>query len=110
MSWSSKPISVLVRATLGGASGTEGLITVIQKIRQLRMQKTEIKLTSRSAVLSFDSRPCRPSLTSSLVSKDLQHGSCLDPQRIGPSDLGRPEDVGISHGRSDARCKPRGPP
>jgi hypothetical protein len=31
------------------------LIIVIQKTRQLRMQRTAIRLTSRSAVRSFDS-------------------------------------------------------
>jgi hypothetical protein len=55
-----------------------------------------------------------------LASKDLQHGSCSDLQRTGRRnasrvfdrrwDLGRPEDVGISHGRSDARCKLGSPP
>jgi hypothetical protein len=33
---------------------------VIQKIRQLRMQKTAIKFTSRSAVRSLDSSALQP--------------------------------------------------
>ena len=45
---------------LGGASGADRLIIVIQNTRQLRMQKMEIKLTSRSAVLSFDSSALQP--------------------------------------------------
>jgi len=44
------------------ASGTERLSIVIQKTRQLRMQKTEIRLARRWAVLSFDSSALQPDL------------------------------------------------
>ena len=41
-----------VRAVVGGSSGEERLIIVIQNIRQARMQKEEIRFTKRSAVRS----------------------------------------------------------
>jgi hypothetical protein len=44
---SSVVISVVVNANVGGPSGQTRLIIVIQKIRQLRMQYTEIRLTSQ---------------------------------------------------------------
>lgn len=47
---------------LGGASGAERLSIVIQKTRQLRMQKSEIRLVRRWAVLSFDSSALQPDL------------------------------------------------
>jgi hypothetical protein len=42
---SSKRISVAVSATLGGALGAVRLSIVIQKMRQLTMQKVDIRLT-----------------------------------------------------------------
>jgi hypothetical protein len=39
------------------------LSIVIQKTRQLRMQKIEIRLARRWAVLSFDSSALQPDLT-----------------------------------------------
>lgn len=56
------PISVAVNARVGGASGAERLSIVIQKTRQLRMQKSEIRLVRRWAVLSFDSSALQPAL------------------------------------------------
>src|ERR1700737_2933902 len=56
----SKRISSCVKARVGDELGSERFIMVIQKTRQLRMQNTEIKLTSRSAVLSFDSSALQP--------------------------------------------------
>ncbi len=47
-------------ANVCGPSGQTRLIVVIQKIRQLRMQYTEIRLTSRSAVRSLDSSALQP--------------------------------------------------
>lgn len=43
-----------------GISEVERLSIVIQKIRQLRMQKTEIRFTSRSAVRSLDASALQP--------------------------------------------------
>src|ERR1700676_2356497 len=51
-----------VSARFGGASGAERLSIVIQKTRQLRMQKTETRLVRRWAVLSFDSSALQPDL------------------------------------------------
>jgi hypothetical protein len=45
---------------LMGIAESERLIIVIQKILQLRMQKTAIRLTSRSAVRSLDSSALQP--------------------------------------------------
>src|SRR5712691_6563685 len=55
-------ISVTVNASVGSASGAERLSIVIQKTRQLRMQKTETRLVRRWAVLSFDSSALQPDL------------------------------------------------
>ena len=49
-----------VRAVVGCSSVAVRLIIVIQKIRQARMQKEEIRLTNRSAVRSFDSSALQP--------------------------------------------------
>jgi hypothetical protein len=57
---SSSRSSILVNASSGGASGAARLIMVIQKMRQLRMQRTANRFTSRSAVLSFDSSALQP--------------------------------------------------
>src|SRR4051812_44443219 len=59
---SSKSISVSVKAIFGGTSGAERLSIVIQKTRQLRMQKSAIRLANRWAVLSFDSSTLQPDL------------------------------------------------
>src|SRR3981081_3904900 len=59
---SSTAISVAVSARAGSASGAERLSIVIQKIRQLRMQKTETRLVRRWAVLSFESSALQPDL------------------------------------------------
>ena len=60
---SSNPISISVRASLGEASGARRLIMVSEKILQLNTQKTDIRLTSRSAVRSFDSSALQPDFT-----------------------------------------------
>src|SRR6267154_817117 len=59
---SSTAISVAVSARAGSASGAERLSIVIQKTPQLRMQKSEIRLVRRWAVLSFDSSALQPDL------------------------------------------------
>lgn len=58
---SSTPVSAAVNAR-GGASGAERLSIVIQKTRQLRMEKSEIRLDKRWAVLSFESSAIQPDL------------------------------------------------
>ena len=57
---SSKRISFLVSARVGGTFGAARLSIVNQKMRQLTMQKTDIRFTSRSAVRSFEFRLCIP--------------------------------------------------
>src|SRR4030095_15776955 len=58
---------------------SERLIIVIQKIRQLRMQKTAIKLTSRSAVRSRDCSALQPDFkilwNVSIFQRDAYHSS-----------------------------------
>jgi hypothetical protein len=49
-----------VRAICGKAFEQSRFIIVIQKILQLKMQKIEIKFTSRSAVRSFDDSALHP--------------------------------------------------
>jgi hypothetical protein len=72
---------------LGGASGAE--IIVIQNTRQLKMQKTEIKFTSRSAVLSFDSSALQPDVLIPREARSEHSGRAPLP----PSDRrGRLED------------------
>src|SRR6266853_2098553 len=53
-------VSGAVNASVGEASGTARFIIVSQKILQLRMQKTAIKLVSRWAVRSRDSSALQP--------------------------------------------------
>ena len=52
-----------VNAKEGEASDVERFSMVIQKMRQLRIQKTAIRLTRRSAVRSFDSSALQPDFT-----------------------------------------------
>jgi hypothetical protein len=59
---SSRSISVCVTASWAGASGTHRLSMVNQKIRQLRMQNTEMRLAKRSAVRNLDSSALHPDL------------------------------------------------
>jgi hypothetical protein len=58
--WSSRSTSRSVNASSAGPSGVTRFIIVNQKTRQLRIQKTDIRLTRRSAVLSFDSSARQP--------------------------------------------------
>src|SRR4051812_44888327 len=55
-------ISVGVSAVSAGASGAVRLSMVSQKIRQLTIQYTAIKLARRSAVRSLDSSALQPDL------------------------------------------------
>ena len=55
-------ISVSVSAIVGGACGAVRLSIVNQKTRQLMMQKTAMRLASRSAVRSLDSSALQPDL------------------------------------------------
>ena len=48
------------KCQFGEASGSARFIIVSQKILQLRMQKTAIRLASRAAVLSRDSSALQP--------------------------------------------------
>ncbi len=48
------------KASVGEAVGAARLVMVNQKIRQLKMQNVASRLTSRSAVLSFDSSALQP--------------------------------------------------
>ena len=59
---SSNSISVEVKAVSAGACGAHRLIIVSQNMRQLRMQNTEIRFASRSAVRSFESWALHPDL------------------------------------------------
>jgi len=51
-----------LKASSGAASGVVRFNIVIQKMRQLRMQRMAIKFTSRSAVLSFACSAWHPDL------------------------------------------------
>ena len=53
-------ISTAVKATVGEIMGATRFTIVIQKMRQLRMQNTAIRLTIRSAARSFDSSALQP--------------------------------------------------
>ena len=57
--WSSNRVK-LVKDSYGEALGIARLIIVSQKMRQLRMHRIERKLTSRSAVRSFDASALQP--------------------------------------------------
>ncbi|OKO75150.1 hypothetical protein AC630_25530 [Bradyrhizobium sp. AS23.2] len=67
MSSSSNAISVSVNAIFGDASGAVRLSMVSQRTRQLRMQKTAIRLARRSAVRSFESSALQPDFRVSAV-------------------------------------------
>src|SRR6185437_9172252 len=57
---SNNSVSVEAKATVGGALGAVRFIIVNQNTRQLRTQKTVIRLDSRSAVRSLESSPRHP--------------------------------------------------